>query len=660
MDLNLYLGLPRSPIRRGSDLGSDLALGSILLSGEEINVSREMPGFIEALDSHAPYSPTHASYTPNQPLGTTENLHIEHNLVSPEIQTSNEPLVRDGSSDLEYSPYSPSLPSYVPASAAGQTSIEPLGQDINTLSEYDPYSPSYAPVTPIVQDSSEPIVEEGTNHAVYVPYSPSYAPVSPLVQPNEPFVLQDIDSHVPDSTSYVPVPATSQLQVRDNHSIGQNSPSSVAFRPYRPNVQTSESLMPDSASQQELLQYPEVRFRRLIESNRRWPIRRFRSTVHFRAEHDFTTPSSRRDPVFQDIMASERSVETSGAHKVSAEGLVNRDVEEEVKEKTSGPANFECNVCLDVANEPVVTSCGHLFCWPCLYQWLHMHSDYKECPVCKGEVTESNITPIYGRGSSEAMVEKKGGDSSLKVPPRPRGCRFESLRHGLRRPLSRRRLGEGITSRGHVIDEELRSANGFEGQEPSLRGIFSDAGMLTRLRAARRLLRQGSSENGVNVGASGSSRNTTAVAFAHASNSQIGNSHVEELHEIPGSSSFLHDGIDVWHRMATDRLASLTGGEFERMSNNGNQYGTSTSVNPQNPNTLHGQGSRGATPAADQASASSTMAVIQGDVGVLNVTDETNAAGSSRSPRRRRRNGTSGSLDVDGGVHHARKRRRMN
>jgi hypothetical protein len=29
---------------------------------------------------------------------------------------------------------------------------------------------------------------------------------------------------------------------------------------------------------------------------------------------------------------------------------------------------FECNICYDVAESPVVTMCGHLYCWPCLYR----------------------------------------------------------------------------------------------------------------------------------------------------------------------------------------------------------------------------------------------------------------------------------------------------
>ncbi|KAK1272820.1 E3 ubiquitin-protein ligase RMA2 [Acorus gramineus] len=78
-------------------------------------------------------------------------------------------------------------------------------------------------------------------------------------------------------------------------------------------------------------------------------------------------------------------------------------------------ADFECNICMDVSREPVVTSCGHLFCWPCLYQWLHVHSDHKECPVCKGEVTESNLTPIFGRGSSAADVGVDQASASSTV-----------------------------------------------------------------------------------------------------------------------------------------------------------------------------------------------------------------------------------------------------
>lgn len=35
--------------------------------------------------------------------------------------------------------------------------------------------------------------------------------------------------------------------------------------------------------------------------------------------------------------------------------------------KESLYSHFECAICLDVAKEPIVTKCGHLFCWPCIY-----------------------------------------------------------------------------------------------------------------------------------------------------------------------------------------------------------------------------------------------------------------------------------------------------
>ncbi|CAN0532329.1 unnamed protein product, partial [Ectocarpus sp. 12 AP-2014] len=58
---------------------------------------------------------------------------------------------------------------------------------------------------------------------------------------------------------------------------------------------------------------------------------------------------------------------------------------------------FECNICLEGVKEPVVTRCGHLFCWPCLYRWLN--TNQTECPVCKAGVTAMNVIPLYGRGT---------------------------------------------------------------------------------------------------------------------------------------------------------------------------------------------------------------------------------------------------------------------
>nr|XP_024386087.1 uncharacterized protein LOC112287379 [Physcomitrium patens] len=99
-----------------------------------------------------------------------------------------------------------------------------------------------------------------------------------------------------------------------------------------------------------------------------------------------------------------------------------------IEESTGIGENFECNICFQKANEAVVTCCGHLFCWPCLYRWLHVHSYHKECPVCKGSLTEYSITPIYGRESALASARMQGALGTERIPPRPAARRIEGSR----------------------------------------------------------------------------------------------------------------------------------------------------------------------------------------------------------------------------------------
>lgn len=80
---------------------------------------------------------------------------------------------------------------------------------------------------------------------------------------------------------------------------------------------------------------------------------------------------------------------------------------------------FECNICLDTAKEAVISLCGHLFCWPCLHQWLETRPTRQLCPVCKAAISREKVIPLYGRGSS------KQEDPRSKVPPRPAGQRTE-------------------------------------------------------------------------------------------------------------------------------------------------------------------------------------------------------------------------------------------
>jgi len=86
----------------------------------------------------------------------------------------------------------------------------------------------------------------------------------------------------------------------------------------------------------------------------------------------------------------------------------------------SGNGNFECNICLDVARDAVVSMCGHLYCWPCIHQWLETRPSRQTCPVCKAVISRDKLVPLYGRGSNDQS------DPRDKVPPRPPGQRTEA------------------------------------------------------------------------------------------------------------------------------------------------------------------------------------------------------------------------------------------
>lgn len=91
----------------------------------------------------------------------------------------------------------------------------------------------------------------------------------------------------------------------------------------------------------------------------------------------------------------------------------------------SEAADFECNICFDLAQDPIVTRCGHLFCWPCLYKWLRFHSQAHECPVCKALIQEEKLVPLYGRGKSTTDPRSRSVPG-VEIPSRPTGQRPET------------------------------------------------------------------------------------------------------------------------------------------------------------------------------------------------------------------------------------------
>ncbi|KAF4356541.1 hypothetical protein F8388_006285 [Cannabis sativa] len=81
--------------------------------------------------------------------------------------------------------------------------------------------------------------------------------------------------------------------------------------------------------------------------------------------------------------------------------------------------DFECNICFELAQDPIVTLCGYLFCWPCLYKWLHHHSQSQELfPVCKALIQEEKLAPLYGRDKTQSDPRSKSY-SGIDISHRP-------------------------------------------------------------------------------------------------------------------------------------------------------------------------------------------------------------------------------------------------
>ena len=88
------------------------------------------------------------------------------------------------------------------------------------------------------------------------------------------------------------------------------------------------------------------------------------------------------------------------------------------KKPSESGNNFECTICLDTAKEPVLTKCGHMFCWPCIYNWLDSKGGKAKCPNCKNVITKDDLIPVYSN------TENKDNTNRFKnIPKRPKAER---------------------------------------------------------------------------------------------------------------------------------------------------------------------------------------------------------------------------------------------
>ena len=83
-----------------------------------------------------------------------------------------------------------------------------------------------------------------------------------------------------------------------------------------------------------------------------------------------------------------------------------------MKSKTETQSKWMCPLCNKPLHTPVVSECGHIYCWPCICKHLQ---ESNTCPICDKVLNKENLIPIYGQTD----------ESKEDAPPPPKQQRVE-------------------------------------------------------------------------------------------------------------------------------------------------------------------------------------------------------------------------------------------
>ena len=65
---------------------------------------------------------------------------------------------------------------------------------------------------------------------------------------------------------------------------------------------------------------------------------------------------------------------------------------EQLRDMIKNGMSDECSICLSEFNHPVITPCAHLYCLPCITQYIETDgADQADCPLCRAVLKVDNL-----------------------------------------------------------------------------------------------------------------------------------------------------------------------------------------------------------------------------------------------------------------------------
>ncbi|KAG5859018.1 C3HC4 type zinc finger protein [Encephalitozoon hellem] len=110
------------------------------------------------------------------------------------------------------------------------------------------------------------------------------------------------------------------------------------------------------------------------------------------------------------MKTKKKTAEPGEWSKEAAESKTCIEDANEKKESSHPSGDYTCSICYSRPEGPVITPCGHLFCWGCLYAWSQSTGGCKFCPTCRSRMEIEEVISVL------AVDSKK---ESRGLPPRP-------------------------------------------------------------------------------------------------------------------------------------------------------------------------------------------------------------------------------------------------